>query len=73
MMVSKAHSPARPLEIDLTGPQGNPFFLLGLARSWASQLGKDPSAICQEMMAGDYDHLVAVFDREYGTLVTLYR
>jgi hypothetical protein len=57
--------------IDLTGPQGNAFFLLGLARSWASQVGKDPSAMCAEMMQGDYTNLVAVFCREYGALVTV--
>jgi len=60
-------------EIDLTGPQGNAFFLLGKAKTWGKQLDKDVDAIQEEMMSGDYDNLVEVFDREFGDFVTLYR
>ena len=60
-------------EIDLTGPEGNAFNLLGIAKTWAKQLDKDVDAIQEEMMSGDYDNLVEVFDREFGDFVTLYR
>jgi len=59
--------------IDLTGPEGNAFCLLGLAKKWAEQLGKDVDTILDEMKSGDYDNLVEVFDREFGCVVTLLR
>lgn len=61
------------IEIDLTGPQGNAFFLLGTANNLAKQLGLNSSKILDEMQSGDYDNLVEVFDREFGSFVTLYR
>jgi hypothetical protein len=61
------------IEIDLTGPDGNAFVLIGKAGSLAKQLGLDSKAIQAEMMKGNYDHLIEVFDREFGEFVTLYR
>ncbi len=54
--------------IDLTGPQGNAFYLLAVVkktfdRSGAHELGK---SICDEMMKGDYEHLVKTFDLYLG-------
>ena len=63
----------RGLEIDLTGPQGNAFVLIGYASNLAKQLKKDENAIKEDMRSGDYEHLVEVFDREFGDYVTLYR
>lgn len=53
-------------QINLNGPDGNAFVLLGYAKSVSKQLNKDGSKILEEMMDGDYDHLVAVFKREFG-------
>jgi len=61
------------IEIDLTGPQGNAFFLLGTARNLAKQLGKDANEITNRMMSGDYENLVEIFDEEFGSIVALYR
>ena len=61
------------IEIDLTGPQGNVFFLIGTARNLAKQLGLDSVVIQKEMMSGDYENAVNVFDRHFGSFVTLYR
>ena len=61
------------IEIDLTGPQGNAFFLLGTARNLAKQLELDGKKIMEEMMSGDYENLLQVFDRYFGSFVTLYR
>ncbi len=61
------------LVIDLTGPQGNAFYLLGIVRTLACQIGKDPAPIIDEMMEADYEKLVGVFDREFGNFVTLVR
>ena len=61
------------IEIDLTGPEGNAFVLIGTATKLAKQLGLDGKAIQVEMMKGDYEHLVETFDKHFGHLVTLYR
>ena len=62
-----------PVEIDLTGPDGNAFVLLGYAKSLAKQLALDGNKIQSEMMAGDYENLIKVFDKHFGEFVTLYR
>jgi hypothetical protein len=61
------------IEIDLTGPDGNAFVLIGTAGNLAKQLGLDAKAIREEMMKGDYENLVNVFDKHFGDFVTLYR
>lgn len=54
--------------IDLTGSQGNAFYLLGLVQSIYSQsgamdLGRE---IVKEMQSGDYEHLIKTFDLYLG-------
>jgi hypothetical protein len=61
------------IEIDLTGPDGNAFVLIGTAGNLAKQLGLDSKVIQAEMTAGDYENLVNVFDKHFGEFVTLYR
>lgn len=73
MIKSREEMPNRSLEIDLSGPQGNAFFLLGTAKKIGKQLGKDVNSIIEEMTTGDYEYLLEVFEREFGEYVTLYR
>lgn len=61
------------MEIDLTGPDGNAFVLMGIAKKLAKLKGIDVVALIEEMMSGDYEHLLAVFEREFGDRVILYR
>ena len=61
------------IEIDLTGPDGNAFYLIGAANNLAKQLGLNGAEIKAEMMKGDYENLVNVFDKHFGHFVTLYR
>ena len=61
------------IEIDLTGPDGNAFVLIGTASRLAKQLGLDTDEIKTEMMSGDYENLIRVFDKHFGEFVTLYR
>lgn len=63
----------RPMVIDLTGPQGNAFYLMGFASKNARKFGLDGSAILAEMKSGDYEHLVATFDKYFGEYVILER
>ena len=46
------------IEIDLTGPDGNAFMLIGKAGSLAKQLGLDKDTIQKEMMNGNYENLI---------------
>ena len=59
--------------IDLTGPQGNAFFLMGQAGQYARQLGLNGDMIINEMKSGNYENLVQVFDRYFGEYVILER
>jgi len=61
------------IEIDLTGPQGNAFYLLGTAKKLANQLDLDSDEILNQMKSGDYENLLQVFDKNFGMFVTLYR
>jgi hypothetical protein len=72
MILEKPKTP-RTIQIDLTGPQGNAFFLLGTASNLAKQLGLDDKEIQAEMMKGDYENLLQVFDSYFGDFVVLYR
>jgi len=59
------------LQIDLTGPQGNAYFLLGQVNKFAKQLGLDENKIQEEMKASDYENLIQVFDKYFGDFVDL--
>lgn len=61
------------IEIDLTGPEGNAYVLLGYAKQYAKQLGLNYEEIKKEMTSGDYENLVQTFDKHFGKFVTLLR
>ena len=61
------------IEIDLTGPQGNAFYILGVAQNLCKQVGIDSKPILDEMRSGDYENLIKVFDDKFGSVVTMYR
>lgn len=65
--------PQTEIVIDLTGPDGNAFALIGYAKSFAKQIGIEPQPIIEEMMSGDYENLLEVFDRNFGQWVILER
>jgi|TARA_B110000914_G_scaffold186883_1_gene171070 hypothetical protein len=61
------------ITIDLTGPQGNAYYLLGTAKNLAKQLDLNGLVIMEDMQSGDYENLLEVFDNHFGNIVTLYR
>ena len=63
----------RPLVIDLTGPQGNAFYLMGFASKNARKFGLDSDTVLAEMKSGNYENLVQVFDNYFGEYVILER
>jgi hypothetical protein len=46
---------------------------MGTAKRLARQLDLDGNAIVNEMMSGDYEQLLEVFEENFGSFVTLYR
>ena len=60
----------RPI-LDLTGPDGNAYALIGYAKQFGKQLGMDYNKIVQEMIKGDYKNLVKVFESHFGDYVVL--
>jgi len=69
----RAKQEPKEIVIDLTGPQGNAFYLLGVARKFARQLDLNGDEIANEMTSGDYEHLIEVFDKYFGDFVILER
>ncbi len=62
--------------IDLTGPEGNAFVLMGYAQRFAKQLGYDEEevdSLMKEMQSGDYETLINVFESHFGHFVILER
>jgi hypothetical protein len=64
--------------IDLRGPEGNGYVILGIAKNFTEQLKKvDPEKyewekIQSEMTNGDYKNLVLTFERYFGDFVDIY-
>lgn len=69
----RAKQKPKEIVIDLTGPQGNAFYLLGTARDLAVQLDLDWNYVYEEMTSGDYENLIQVFDHYFGNFVILER
>ena len=72
-MIRKKQENYGPIVIDLTGPDGNAFVLLGKAKGFAKQLELDGDKIVDEMTQSDYEHLVETFDKYFGKFVILER
>jgi len=63
------------IEIDLSGPDGNAFVLLGLANRLGKQMYgyEKTEEILEEMRLSTYELLLLTFDKYFGSVVTLYR
>jgi len=72
-MIREKRQRPKQIIIDLTGPDGNAFALMGYAKRFAKQLGLDSNKIINEMTSGDYENLLQVFDENFGSFVILER
>lgn len=82
-ILNKENREYRKKIIDLSGPEGNAYVILGVAQNLAKQLkvddsrflydGKNTKEILDEMMSGDYEHLIETFDKYFGKYVDLQR
>lgn len=62
--------------IDLDGPDGNAFALMGYATQYAKQLCYDKEDIdkmLEDMQSGDYENLLQVFEKHFGDFIILER
>ena len=62
--------------IDLTGPDGNAYYLLGTVSKLCKQIGissERTDEILDEMKSSDYENLIKVFDKYFGKLIDLER
>ena len=68
--------PNGEIVLDLTGPDGNAFSLMGHAMNFGKQLGLSKltiDEIIEEMQLSDYENLVNTFDKYFGDYVILER
>jgi len=66
----------KKITIDLQSPQGNAFYLLGLAEDLGKKIGMDKGErkrIKDNMTLSDYTMLVEIFDKHFGDYVDIYR
>ena len=74
-MIKDRKEKSNPIELDLSGPEGNAFVLL----KYADTLGKriygyeKTEEILEEMKLSTYEMLILTFDKYFGSVVTLYR
>ena len=76
MIKSRDEMPQKSLEIDLAGPEGNAFVLLAYADRFARQLDyseHERMCLLDNMRLSTYDALVEIFDREFGSFVTIWK
>jgi len=59
--------------IDLQGLQGNAFALMAIADDFLRQMKRrdEFNAMRTEMMSGDYENLIRIFEENFGEYVTL--
>lgn len=70
-MIRKKKS--HPITIDLTGPEGNAYVLMGYAKQWSEQLDLDFNTILEDMKSSDYEHLLNVLEKNFGNVVIFER
>ena len=55
--------------IDLTGPQGNVYFLMGTAMKLCKELDLDKDTVLSEMQSSDYENAIQTFDKYFGMII----
>ena len=62
--------------IDLTGPQGNAYYLIGAAMGLMKNLeytSDESEAVLEKMRGSDYENLIETFDEHFGSIIDLER
>ena len=64
----------KEIVIDLDGPDGNAYNVLGLAKRYARDIGyasDEMDTMFNRMRSGNYENLIKVFDEYFGDYVIL--
>jgi hypothetical protein len=72
-MIKSIETKSKEVEIDLTGEQGNVFYLIAVGGRFCKQLNLNSEVFTRRMMSGDYENAIEVFEEYFGEFVTLYR
>jgi len=75
-MIRKKQQKTGSVVIDLSGPDVNAFALIAMANNFAKQLEYSPDKrgkLNTELISGDYENLLQVFDNHFGSFVILER
>lgn len=58
-------------QINLDGPGGNAFFILGVAQETARRVGVNYKLFKEEATSGSYVHLLRTFEKYFGSYYVL--
>ena len=75
ILKKEEQSQGKPM-IDLTGPEGNAFCLMGYVKQWSKELGftkENTEIIIEDMKSSDYEHLLEVIEENFGEYIILLR
>lgn len=72
-MITSKRPKKTKIEIDLLGPEGNAFALLGIAKDLCHKTGIEWESVKNEMTSGDYENLLQVMEHYFGDLIIMYR
>lgn len=72
MIIKKSKQP-KPFRIDLTGPDGNAFALLGIAKELCKLTGIKWPQVQKEMTSGDYENLIQTLEKYFGSIIIIER
>lgn len=80
MITSINNKKEKRIEIDLTGPDGNAYALMGYAKELCKLLNErrgneylNYKDILAEMTSGDFEHLLEVMEKYFGDIIIMYR
>jgi len=72
-MITSKRPKKTKIEIDLLGPEGNAFALLGIAKDLCHKTGIEWEPVKNEMTSSDYEWLLQVMDYHFGDFIIMYR
>jgi hypothetical protein len=72
-MITNKRPKKTKIEIDLMGPEGNAFALLGIAKDLCHKTGVEWEPVKNEMTSSDYEWLLQVMDYHFGDFIIMYR
>ena len=72
-MITNKRPKKSKIEIDLTGPDGNAFVLLSIAKDLCHKTGIEWEPVKNEMTSSNYENLLLTMDKYFGDLIIMYR